>query len=95
MREGIFVEGVLNVGDNVFEWEATTVQPWPNKLSLGEDWGNANLLEVICDTDYAPQKDARRSASSAQIYLDGGLMESRCQGCLFIRRERVRGWGLE
>lgn len=47
---------VLNVNENMHEWE---------------DDANVNLLEVICDADYAGQKDARKLVSSVQIYLNG------------------------
>ena len=53
---------VLNVNENMHEWE---------------DDANVNLLEVICDADYAGQKDARKLVSSVQIYLNGQLLS--CQ----------------
>ena len=34
------------------------------------------MLEVVCDADYAGQRDTRKSVSSVQIFLDGCLLES-------------------
>ena len=35
------------------------------------------LLEVVCDIDYAGNRNDRKSTSSFQILLDGNLMELR------------------
>ena len=75
--EGILLEhgpkgrSVLNVNEDTHEWE---------------DDSKANLLEVICEADYAGQQATRKSVSSVQLYLNGGLMESyvRCQRCIAL-----------
>ena len=75
--EGILLEhgpkgrSVLNVNEDTHEWE---------------DDSKANLLEVICDADYAGQQATRKSVSSVQLYLNGGLMEPyvRCQRCIAL-----------
>ena len=35
-----------------------------------------HLMEVICDADYAGNRESRKSVSPTQIYLDGNLIES-------------------
>ena len=51
------------------------------KMFMNGGDGSNHLLEIICDADYAGQRDTRRSVSSVQLYLNGCLMESyvRCQ----------------
>lgn len=36
-----------------------------------------HLVEILTDADYAGNRDDRKSATSFQIYIDGGLSESR------------------
>ena len=36
-----------------------------------------HLIEVVCDADYAGNKDDRKSITSFQIFVDGNLIESR------------------
>ena len=72
MDKGLLLEhgqrgkSVLNTNEDIYEWSV--------------DDSN-HLLEVMCDADYAGQRDTRRSVSSAQLCLNGCLMESyvRCQ----------------
>ena len=39
--------------------------------------GPRHLLEVVCDADYAGNRNDRKSTSSFHLYLDGNLLESR------------------
>lgn len=68
MDEGLFFEHGPKADENVFEW------------SIHDDV--KGMLEVICDADYAGQRDSRKSVSSVQIYLDGCLLES------YVRTQR-------
>ena len=74
MNEGILFEHgakgrcVLNTDDNIYEWNI--------------DQENKSILEVICDADYAGQRDSRKSVSSVQIFLNGCLVES------YVRSQR-------
>ncbi|CAK9073386.1 unnamed protein product [Durusdinium trenchii] len=71
LEHGPKARSVLNVNEDMRECE---------------DDSKANLLEVICDADYAGQQATRKSVSSVQLYLNGGLMESyvRCQRCIAL-----------
>ena len=57
---------MFNTNEDIYEW------------SMDD---SSHFLEVMCDADYAGQRDTRRSVSSVQLYLNGCLMESnvRCQ----------------
>ena len=74
MNEGILFEHgakgrcVLNTDDNIYEWDI--------------DQESKSILEVICDADYAGQRDSRKSVSSVQIFLNGCLVES------YVRSQR-------
>jgi hypothetical protein len=41
-----------------------------------DDADGHHLMEVICDADYAGNRESRKSLSSTQLYLDGNLIES-------------------
>ena len=75
MDEGLLFEhpprgrSMLNDDDNIYEWD------------LNEE--KKSMLEVVCDADYAGQRDTRKSVSSVQIYLDGCLLES------YVRSQRA------
>ena len=45
-----------------------------------------NLVEVVCDSDYAGNKNDRKSATSFQVFVDGNLIESRvrCQKAIAL-----------
>ena len=68
MDEGLLFEhgpkgrSMLNTEENIYEWDI--------------DDEVKGMLEVVCDADYAGQRDSRKSVSSVQIYLDGCLLES-------------------
>ena len=75
MNEGILFEhgpkgrSMLNDDDNIYEWD------------FNEE--KKSMLEVVCDADYAGQRETRKSVSSVQIYLDGCLLES------YVRSQRA------
>ena len=74
MNEGILFEHgakgrcMLNTDDNIYEWDI--------------DQDSKSVIEVICDADYAGQRDSRKSVSSVQIFLNGCLVES------YVRSQR-------
>ena len=45
-----------------------------------------NLVEVVCDSDYAGNKNDRKSTTSFQVFVDGNLIESRvrCQKAIAL-----------
>ena len=51
-----------------------------------------HLLEVVCDSDYAGNRNDRKSTTSFQVLLDGNLMESRVRSQKAICQEKQSSW---
>ena len=76
-EEGLLMEAtwpgrsVLNVNGS-----SSSHDDYVSSGGSGEHDEEKNLLEVICDADYAGNQRNRKSLSSVQFYMDGNLLES-------------------
>ena len=76
-EEGLLMEStwpgrsVLNVNGS-----SSSHDDYASSGGSGEHDEEKNLLEVICDADYAGNQKNRKSLSSVQFYMDGNLLES-------------------
>ena len=74
--EGLFMEATWP-GRSVLNVNGSSSSHDEYVASAGQDGAEEkNLLEVICDADYAGNQRSRKSLSSVQLYMDGNLLES-------------------